>query len=119
MQKNADVVVAVIGEATEMTGEAASRTDISIPEPQMKLIKALVETGKPVTVVLMSGRPLTIEELNAMPVSILQVWHPGVEAGNAVADVVFGDYNPSGKLTASWPRNVGQIPVYYSEKKYR
>ena len=113
---NADVVVAVIGEATEMTGEAASRTDISIPEPQMKLIKALIKTGKPVGVILMSGRPLTIEDLNAMPVDILQVWHPGVEAGNAIADVVFGDYNPSGKLTASWPRNVGQIPVYYAEK---
>lgn len=114
--KNADVVVAVIGEATEMSGEAASRTDISIPEPQMKLIKALVETGKPIAVILMSGRPLTIEALNAMPVSILQVWHPGVEAGNAIADVAFGDYNPSGKLTASWPRNVGQIPIYYSQK---
>ena len=114
--ENADVIVAVIGEATEMTGEAASRTDISIPEPQMKLVRALVETGKPVAVILMSGRPLTIEELNAMPVSILQVWHPGVEAGNAIADVVFGDYNPSGKLTASWPRNVGQIPIYYSQK---
>lgn len=114
--KNADVVVAVIGEATEMTGEAASRTDISIPEPQMQLVRALVATRKPVAVILMSGRPLTIEELNAMPVSILQVWHPGVEAGNAIADVVFGDYNPSGKLTASWPRNVGQIPIYYSQK---
>lgn len=114
--KNADVVVAVIGEATEMSGEAASRTDISIPEPQMKLVKALVETGKPIAVILMSGRPLTIEALNAMPVSILQVWHPGVEAGNAIADVAFGDYSPSGKLTASWPRNVGQIPIYYSQK---
>ncbi|HEA29373.1 MAG TPA: beta-glucosidase BglX [Leeuwenhoekiella sp.] len=114
--KGADVVVAVIGEATEMTGEAASRTDISIPEPQLKLLQALVDTGKPVAVVLMSGRPLTIEALNAMPVSILQVWHPGIEAGNAVADVVFGDYNPSGKLTASWPRNVGQVPIYYAQK---
>ncbi len=114
--ENADVIVTVIGEATEMSGEAASRTDISIPEPQMKLVRALVETGKPVAIILMSGRPLTIEELNAMPVSILQVWHPGIEAGNAIADVVFGDYNPSGKLTASWPRNVGQIPIYYSQK---
>ena len=113
---DADVIVAVVGEATEMSGEAASRTDISIPESQKKLIRELVATGKPVVLVLMSGRPLTIpEELN-MPVSILQVWHPGVEAGNAIADVIFGNYNPSGKLTATWPRNVGQIPIYHSVK---
>ena len=111
-----DLVVAVVGEATEMSGEAASRTDLSIPESQKKLIRALVDTGKPVALVLMSGRPLTIPEEFALPVAILQVWHPGVEAGNAVADVVFGDYNPSGKLTATWPRNVGQIPIYHSVK---
>ena len=111
-----DVVVAVVGEATEMTGEAASRTDISIPESQKKLIKALVHTGKPVALVLMSGRPMTIPEEFELPVAILQVWHPGVEAGNAIADVVFGDYNPSGKLTVTWPRNVGQIPIYHSAK---
>lgn len=113
---SADVVVAVVGEATEMSGEAASRTELSIPESQKKLIRALVKTGKPLVLVLMSGRPLTIEEEFDLPVSILQVWHPGVEAGNAVADVVFGNYNPSGKLTATWPRNVGQIPIYHSIK---
>ncbi len=116
LAKNSDVVVAVIGEASEMTGEAASRTDISIPEPQMRLMRALVKTGKPIAVVLMSGRPLTIPELSKMPVDILQVWHPGIEAGNAVADAVFGDVNPSGKLTATWPRNVGQIPIYHAMK---
>ncbi|GLU44278.1 beta-glucosidase BglX [Allomuricauda sp. NBRC 101325] len=116
LAKTSDVVVAVVGEATEMSGESSSRTDISIPESQKKLIRALVATGKPVALVLMSGRPLTIPEEFDLPVSILQVWHPGVEAGNAIADVVFGDYNPSGKLTASWPVNVGQIPVYYSAK---
>jgi beta-glucosidase len=116
LAKNSDVVVAVVGEATEMTGEAASRTDISIPDSQKKLIQALVNTGKPVALVLMSGRPLTIPEEFELPVAILQVWHPGVEAGNAIADVVFGDYNPSGKLTVTWPRNVGQIPIYYSTK---
>ncbi|CAM4175124.1 beta-glucosidase BglX [Gillisia hiemivivida] len=110
---NADVVVAVVGEASEMSGEAASRTDISIPESQKKLIRELAASGKPVVLVLMSGRPLTIPEEMELPVSILQVWHPGVEAGNAVADVVFGDYNPSGKLTSTWPVNVGQIPIYY------
>lgn len=116
LAQQSDVVVAVVGEASEMTGEAASRTDISIPASQKKLIRALVDTGKPVVLVLMSGRPLTIPEEFDLPVNILQVWFPGVEAGNAVADVLFGDYNPSGKLTATWPRNVGQIPIYYSEK---
>lgn len=111
-----DVVVAVVGEATEMTGEAASRTDLSLPPSQKKLIAALAQTGKPLVLVLMSGRPLVIAEEFDLPVSILQVWHPGVEAGNAVADLLLGAYNPSGKLTASWPRNVGQIPVYYSQK---
>ncbi|NVN18672.1 beta-glucosidase BglX [Muricauda sp. HICW] len=116
LAKTSDVVVAVVGEATEMSGESSSRTDIAIPDSQKKLINALVDTGKPVALVLMSGRPLTIPEELDLPVSILQVWHPGVEAGNAIADVVFGDYNPSGKLTATWPVNVGQIPVYHSVK---
>ena len=114
--KAADVVVAVVGEATEMSGEAASRTNISLPDSQKKLIRELADTGKPVVLVLMSGRPLDISEEMALPVSILQVWHPGVEAGNAVADVLFGDYNPSGKLTNSWPRNLGQIPIHYRMK---
>lgn len=117
LASQSDVVVAVVGEATEMSGEAASRTDISIPESQKKLIRELVKTGKPVVLVLMSGRPLVISQEMELPVSILQIWHPGVEAGNAVGDVLFGDYNPSGKLTATWPRNVGQIPVYYSMKR--
>ncbi|APG61413.1 beta-glucosidase BglX [Christiangramia salexigens] len=114
--KTSDVIVAVVGEATEMSGEAASRTNIQIPDSQKKLIKEMVKTGKPVVLLLMSGRPLDISEEMGLPVSILQIWHPGVEAGNAVADVIFGDYNPSGKLTATWPRNVGQIPIYYSVK---
>lgn len=116
LARQSDVVIAVVGEATEMSGEAASRTDITLPKAQKKMIKALVETGKPVALVLMSGRPLVISEESELPVSILQVWHPGVEAGNAVADVLFGAYNPSGKLTATWPRNIGQIPIYYSVK---
>ncbi|MCY2686072.1 beta-glucosidase BglX [Salinimicrobium sp. TH3] len=114
--KASDVVIAVVGEASEMSGEAASRTNIQIPESQKRLIRELVATGKPVALVLMSGRPLDISEEMGMPVSILQAWHPGVEAGNAIADVVFGDVNPSGKLTMSWPRNVGQIPVYYGSR---
>lgn len=113
LARASDVVVAVVGEASEMSGEAASRTDITIPESQKKLIRELASTGKPVVLALMSGRPLDISEEMQLPVSILQVWHPGVEAGNAIADVIFGDYNPSGKLTATWPRSVGQIPIYY------
>ena len=116
VSEDADVIVAVVGEATEMSGEAASRTNLNIPDSQQKLIRELVKTGKPVVLVLMSGRPLVISEEMELPVSILQVWHPGVEAGNAIADVLFGDYNPSGKLTATWPRNVGQIPIYYRMK---
>ncbi|HSP11792.1 MAG TPA: beta-glucosidase BglX [Salegentibacter sp.] len=113
---DADVVVAVVGEASEMSGESSNRTDIRIPESQKKLIRELAATGKPVVLVLMSGRPLDISEEMQLPVDILQVWHPGVEAGNAIADLLVGNYNPSGKLTMSWPHSVGQIPVYYSMK---
>ncbi len=112
--KRADVIVAVVGEASEMSGESSSRSDITIPESQKKLIRALAATGKPLTLVIMSGRPLAIPEETELADAILFTGHPGVEAGNAMADVVFGDTNPSGKLTASFPRNVGQVPVYYS-----
>ncbi|MFX1704054.1 beta-glucosidase BglX [Chitinophaga sp. CC14] len=112
----ADVVVAVVGEASEMSGEAASRSDIGIPESQRKLLAALAQTGKPLVVVLMSGRPLTLTTENEQATSLLEVWFQGHEAGNAIADVLFGNYNPSGKLTMSFPRNVGQIPIYYNYK---
>ncbi len=114
--EKSDVIVAVIGEATEMSGESSSRTDISLPDSQKELVQALAKTGKPLVLVLMSGRPLVILEENELASAILLTWHPGVEAGNAIADVLFGDYNPSGKLTASFPRNVGQIPIYYAYK---
>lgn len=112
----ADVIVAVVGEASEMSGEAASRSDINLPESQRKLLEALAKTGKPLVIVMMSGRPLTIERESELATSLLQVWFQGHEAGNAIADVLFGNYNPSGKLTMSFPRNVGQIPVYYNHK---
>lgn len=112
----ADVIVAVVGEASEMTGEAASRSDISIPESQKKLIRALAKTGKPLALVLMTGRPMAIPEENNLADAILLTWHAGTEAGNAIADALFGAYNPSGKLSASLPVNVGQIPVYHSQK---
>lgn len=113
---NSDVIIAVIGEASEMSGEASSRSDISIPPSQKKLIAALAKTGKPLILVIMSGRPLILNDELQQSSAILQVWHPGSEAGNAIADVLFGNYNPSGKLTISYPRNVGQIPVYYNHK---
>ena len=112
----ADVIVAVVGEASEMTGEAASLTQITLPESQKKLIRALAKTGKPIVLVMMSGRPLALVEENQLATSILHVWHAGTEAGNAIADVLFGNYNPSGKLSVSFPVNVGQVPIYYSQK---
>ncbi|MEP7317165.1 MAG: glycoside hydrolase family 3 C-terminal domain-containing protein, partial [Panacibacter sp.] len=111
-----DVVVAVVVEAADMTGEASSRADISIPESQENLLKALVKTGKPLVVVLINGRPLTLTWENDHATAILEAWAPGTEAGNAVANVLFGNYNPSGKLSATFPRSVGQIPVYYNHK---
>lgn len=112
----ADVIVAVVGEASEMSGEAASRSDISLPGDQLKLLQALKQTGKPLIVVLMSGRPLTISKEIELSDAFLQAWFLGHETGNALADVLFGNYNPSGKLTMSFPRNVGQVPVYYNYK---
>lgn len=116
ISEKSDVIVAVVGEASEMSGESGSRSDITLPESQKKLLRALSETGKPLVVVMMSGRPLALEEENELADALLQTWHPGVEAGNAIADVVFGDYNPSGKLTATFPRNVGQVPIYYAHR---
>lgn len=112
----ADVVVAVAGEAAEMSGESASRTDLDLPGSQRKLIEALAKTGKPLVVVLLNGRPLAIPWLQAQAPAIVEAWFAGTEAGNAIADVLFGNYNPSGKLTTSFPRNVGQIPIYYNHK---
>ncbi len=111
-----DVIVAAMGESAEFSGEASSRSDIDIPETQQKLLRQLLATGKPVVLVLFAGRPLTLswEEKNVP--AILNVWFGGSEAGAAIADVLFGDVNPSGKLTMSFPQNVGQIPIYYAHK---
>jgi beta-glucosidase len=111
-----DVVVAAVGESAEMSGECSSRTDISLPENQKELLEALLATGKPVVMVLFSGRPLTIGWEKANVPAILNVWFGGTEAGNAIADVLLGKVNPSGKLSATFPQNVGQIPVYYNHK---
>ncbi|HVW98635.1 MAG TPA: beta-glucosidase BglX [Mucilaginibacter sp.] len=114
--KKADVVVAVVGESANMTGESSSRSDIDIPESQKNLLKALSATGKPIVIVLFNGRPLTLTWEDKHADAILDVWAPGTEAGNAVADVLFGNYNPGGKITATFPRSVGQIPIYYAHK---
>ncbi|HTH56302.1 MAG TPA: beta-glucosidase BglX [Cyclobacteriaceae bacterium] len=112
----ADVIVAAIGESAEMTGEASSRSDIQIPETQKELLKALLKTGKPVVLVLHTGRPLAMKWEDENIPAILNVWFGGSEAGDAVADVLFGDVNPSGKLTTTFPQNVGQLPMYYGQK---
>mgnify|MGYP003116682074 CR=1 FL=1 len=112
----ADVIIAAIGESAEMSGESSSRTDISIPQAQKDLLQALIKTGKPVVLVLFNGRPLVLTEENETVPAILDVWFSGTEAGNAIADVLFGDVNPSAKITATFPRSVGQIPIYYSHK---
>ncbi len=111
-----DVVVAVVGEAADMSGEASSRTDIGIPESQMALLRALKKTGKPLVLVVLNGRPLTLNWENENADAILDIWFGGTEAGNAVADVLLGNYNPSGKLSMTFPKNVGQVPIYYSHK---
>ena len=111
-----DVIVAALGESAEMTGESSSRSDITIPRAQENLLKALVKTGKPLVLVLFTGRPLAIKwEQDNVP-AILDVWFGGTEAGNAIGDVLFGAVDPSGKLTTTWPQNVGQVPLYYNHK---
>lgn len=112
--KDADVVVAAVGESRGMSHESSSRTDLNIPSNQRDLIKALKATGKPLVLVLMNGRPLSILEEKEQADAILETWFSGTEGGNAIADVLFGDYNPSGKLPITFPRSVGQIPTYYN-----
>ncbi|MHB9755808.1 glycoside hydrolase family 3 N-terminal domain-containing protein [Streptomyces sp. BYX5S] len=112
----ADVTVVVVGEPPSMSGEAAARSDISLPGAQEKLIAAVAETGKPFVVVLVGGRPFTVGDwLDSAP-AVLEAWHPGIEAGHAIADVLFGTVNPGGKLPVSFPRTTGQIPIHYNHE---
>ena len=111
---DADVVVAVMGELASMSSEAASRATLDLPGIQEQLLEAAASTGKPVVLVLENGRPLDIRWAAAHVPSILETWFPGTEGGNAVADVLFGDVNPGGKLPVSWPRISGQEPLYYN-----
>jgi beta-glucosidase len=114
--KKSDIIVAVMGEGAEMSGESSCRTDISLPSNQRILLEELLKIGKPVVLVLFTGRPLAMEWENKNVPAILNVWFGGTQAGNAIADVVFGDMNPSGKLPVTFPENVGQIPIYYNHK---
>jgi beta-glucosidase len=111
-----DVIVAALGESSEMSGESSCRTDLDLPDVQKKLLKALLETGKPVVLVLFAGRPLTLNWEQANVPAILNVWFGGSETAFAIPDVLFGKSNPSGKLTMTFPKSVGQIPVYYAHK---
>jgi beta-glucosidase len=114
--KRADVILAVVGETADITAEAHSRADIGLPKAQEDLLKELHKLGKPIVMILTNGRPLTIAwESEHLP-AILCAWHLGVEAGNAIADIIFGDAIPTGKLTVTFPRSVGQIPIYYNHK---
>jgi beta-glucosidase len=99
-----------------MTGEAASRSNLSLPGIQQKLAEAIIKTGKPTVVVLFNGRPLAVTELDSIAPAILEAWFGGTQAGNGIADVLFGDYNPAGKLTMTFPRNIGQVPIFYNSK---
>lgn len=110
----ADVVVLALGEDSNMSGEAASRTDISLPIVQQRLAEEIVKLGKPTVLVLTNGRPLVLDWFERNVDAIVETWFLGSQAGNAIADVLFGDYNPSGKLTMSFPRHTGQVPIYYN-----
>lgn len=112
----ADVVLLVVGESADMSGEGHSRTRLGLPGRQQELVDAVAAVGKPMICVLMNGRPLVIPKLAGQVNALLAAWHGGIRAGRAVADILFGAVNPSGKLTASWPRTEGQIPVYYAHK---
>jgi beta-glucosidase len=116
MAKGSDVAVVVVGEEAEMSGEAACRASLDLPGVQEELVRRVHETGVPVVEVLMNGRPLSIAWSAEHVPAILEVWFPGIQGGNAIAEVLFGDYNPGGKLPVTFPRTVGQVPIYYNHK---
>ncbi|HID30944.1 MAG TPA: glycosyl hydrolase, partial [Desulfobacterales bacterium] len=114
--RKSDVAIVVVGESAEMSGEAACRASLDLPGVQEELVRAIHETGIPVVEVLMNGRPLSISWSAEHIPAILEAWFPGIQGGNAIADVIFGDYNPGGKLPVTFPRTVGQVPIYYNHK---
>jgi beta-glucosidase len=113
----ADQVVLALGETREMSGEAAARSTLDLPGRQEELIERIKATGRPYAVVLFTGRPLALEDVVGDMPALLQAWFPGVQAGPAVADVVFGKVNPGGKLPVSFPRRLGQVPIYYNHER--
>src|SRR5664280_228325 len=112
--RDRDLVVMVLGEQANMAGEAASRASLDLPGRQEQLLKAVVALGKPVVLVLLNGRPLSINWASENVPAILEAWEPGSEGGNAVADILFGDANPGGKLPVTFPRKAGHAPLYYA-----
>ena len=114
--RKADVIVLAIGESAEMSGESSSRSEITIPQSQIDLLNELKKTGKPIAMVLFTGRPLALTNVKDVPDAMLNVWFSGTEAGHAIADVLFGKVNPSGKLPVTFPRSLGQVPIYYNHK---
>src|SRR5207245_217798 len=114
--KNSDVAVVVLGDSMRSVGESASRTSLDLPGHQLALVQAVFATGKPVIVVLINGRPMSINWVNKYVPGIIEAWFPGVQGGTAIADVLFGDYNPGGKLTVTVPKTVGQIPYNFPTK---
>ena len=114
--RNSDVSVVVLGDSSKTVGESASRTSLDLPGKQLDLVKAIYAAGKPVVVVLLNGRPLSINWVNKYVPGILEAWFPGTQGGTAIADALFGDYNPGGKLTCTFPKTVGQIPYNFPTK---
>jgi beta-glucosidase len=116
LAKNSDVAVVVLGDSSKTVGESASRTSLDLPGRQLQLVQAVYATGKPVVVVLLNGRPLSINWIDKYVPGIIEGWFPGAQGGTAIADVLFGDYNPGGKLTVTFPKTVGQIPYNFPTK---
>ncbi|MGD6854077.1 glycoside hydrolase family 3 N-terminal domain-containing protein [Bacillus infantis] len=112
--EKADIILLALGESSDMSGEAGSRANIKLPEAQLKLFRELKKTGKPIVVILFNGRPLDLTDISGEADAILEAWQPGTEGGAAIADILYGDENPSGKLTMSFPYTAGQVPVYYN-----
>jgi beta-glucosidase len=114
--KNSEVAIVVLGDSSRTVGESASRTSLDLPGRQLELVQAVQAVGKPVVVVLLNGRPMSINWVNKYVPAVLEGWFPGVHGGTAIAEVLFGDYNPSGKLTVTFPKTVGQIPFNFPTK---
>lgn len=115
LAEQSDIVIAIVGDDTILNGESRDRAELDLTGGQQKLLEALKETGKPLAVILINGKPLTIPWIKENADAILEAWNPGIEGGNAIASILFGDYNPCGKLTISFPRHTGQLPVYYNQ----